>query len=119
MSSADPRSSSDSGADATAAGDAAGRALGALTRETARLRYEAETARANSLRSANALLEVEQRLATTNARLAACEPLATERAQEIAMLAQRIDRAERVMAAMQRSLSWRLTAPLRSLKSHR
>jgi hypothetical protein len=34
-------------------------------------------------------------------------------------LRQRLDRADRVTAAMKASLSWRITAPLRALKQRR
>jgi rRNA-processing protein FCF1 len=92
------------------------RELDAAVRECSRLREEASRAKADSLRSARALLDVETRLAIANARIAELEELADDRGRESTALSSRLERAERVSGAMQGSLSWQLTAPLRALK---
>lgn len=96
--------------------DALRRELDAVAREASWLRREASLAKADSLRSARALLDVETRLAFANARIAALEQLVADRSSAVGALSSRLDRAERVSAGVQASLSWRVTAPLRSLK---
>jgi hypothetical protein len=101
---------------ATPAADSTARELDALTREAARLRHDASLAKADSLRSARALLDVESQLALALARVTALEARLEECSRARGALASRLERAERVGAAMQASLSWQLTAPLRALK---
>jgi hypothetical protein len=86
------------------------------SREQAALRQEAATQRDNSRRSARRVLEVEELLAQANAHVT--DLLATRDAQIgiIEELRRRVDRADRVMAAMKASISWRITAPLRALR---
>lgn len=98
------------------AGDAVRRELDAAVRECSRLREEGSRAKADSVRSARALLDVETRLALAMARIAELEALVEDRRREAVALSSRLERAERVSGAMQDSLSWQLTAPLRALK---
>jgi 2-polyprenyl-3-methyl-5-hydroxy-6-metoxy-1,4-benzoquinol methylase len=84
--------------------------------EAATLREATTRARENELASAHRLLEVETLLANAQARVAALEESNDARERGIAELHERLDRAGRVQAAMQSSLSWRLTAPLRAVK---
>jgi hypothetical protein len=86
------------------------------SREQAALRQEAATQRENSRRSARRVLEVEELLARAHAHV--MDLLETRDAQfeVIEELQRRVDRADLVMAAMQASISWRITAPLRALK---
>jgi hypothetical protein len=90
-----------------------------LSRETARLRSEAATASANSRHSAQRVVDVEQVLAESNAQRFALEQALASQALQIEEQRQRLDRADRVTAAMKASLSWRITAPLRALKQRR
>jgi ubiquinone/menaquinone biosynthesis C-methylase UbiE len=85
-------------------------------REAATLRQTSAVARENELASARRVLETEALLANAQARIAALEEADDARGRHLAELQQRIDRAERVHAAMTTSLSWKLTAPLRALK---
>ncbi|MHB1469640.1 MAG: hypothetical protein ACYCX7_10830 [Solirubrobacteraceae bacterium] len=59
--------------------------------------------------SAQSLLEVEQRLAESKARISALEICVEELREQLAW-------AERFNEEMRASLSWRITAPLRALK---
>jgi hypothetical protein len=86
------------------------------SREAAALHQEAATARANSLSSASRLLEVEEVLAQSKARIFALEEALDVRAELVDELHQKIERADRIIAAMKASVSWRITAPLRALK---
>jgi hypothetical protein len=90
-----------------------------VSREATRLSREADVATANSRRSAERVVEVEQILAESRAQTFALEEALA--AQELLQeeLRQRLDRADRVMVAMKASLSWRITAPLRALKQRR
>jgi 2-polyprenyl-3-methyl-5-hydroxy-6-metoxy-1,4-benzoquinol methylase len=74
---------------------------------------DAEDARRHN---ACALLEVEEVLAQSKARIFALEEAADEHAERVEALRQQAERATRVMAAMEASVSWRITAPLRALK---
>ncbi len=85
-------------------------------REAATLRQATATAREKELASARRVLEVEALLADAQARVAALEEADDARRRQLAQLQERIERADRVHAAMRASLSWRLTAPLRALK---
>jgi len=89
------------------------------SREVARLRRDVSDARERSRRSAERVVEVEQILAVVQARSQMLEQSLEEQRGLAAELGQRIERADSVMAAMQRSLSWRVTAPLRALKRRR
>lgn len=73
-----------------------------------RLEAEAEEVR----RARDALLDGEQ----AHARAAKLAEELAEARDEIAALRERLDRSSAAMAAIQRSPSWRLTAPLRALK---
>ena len=84
----------------------------AAEREAATLRQAAANARESSRRSAQRVIEVEEILAQSKARVFALEEAVDE-------LQPRLERADRVMAAMKTSVSWRLTAPLRALKRGR
>jgi SAM-dependent methyltransferase len=70
---------------------------------------EAASARARSLASARSLLEVEEILAQSKARIFALE-------EAIGELQPKLERSEQLMAAMKTSVSWRITAPLRAFK---
>lgn len=89
------------------------------SREVARLSRELADARERSRRSAERAVAVEQELAIEQARRFALEQSLEEQRQLAAELAERVERADRVMRAMQRSPSWRVTAPLRALKRRR
>ena len=88
-------------------------------REAATLRQMANVAEHSRRRSAQRVLEVEDILAQSSARIFALDEALVEREQLIGELQHRIDRADRVMAALKASLSWRITAPLRALKPRR
>ncbi len=96
--------------------EAVDRELDALAREASRLRRDVSLAKAESVRSARALLDVEAQLALADARVAALETVVNGCGETTALLSSRLKRAERVSRAMQSSLSWRITAPLRALK---
>jgi hypothetical protein len=101
--------------------DPAGKAfpLPDASREAAQARLEAAAATERSRRSAARLVEVEQILAESQARCFALEQSLAAQTSQVQELRQRLDRADRVMAAMKASLSWRITAPLRALKARR
>jgi hypothetical protein len=82
----------------------------------ARTRQHAARAEHRSLNSARRLLDVEEVLAQRNARVFALEQQLETRGEENSVLHERATRAERILAGMQRSLSWRVSAPLRALK---
>jgi len=73
-------------------------------------------AQERSLETAQRLLEVEDIVAQSNARIFALEQELDLRLERLEALHAQIRRSEHIMAAMKRSLSWRLTAPLRALK---
>lgn len=83
-----------------------------LQRRTTVAQQQAASAQANSLNSAQRLLAVEENLAQSKARIFALEEAIDE-------LQPKLERADRVMAAMKSSISWRITAPLRALKRRR
>jgi predicted nucleic acid-binding Zn-ribbon protein len=89
------------------------------SREVARLSHDASDARERSRRSAERVVEVEQTLAVVQARSLTLEQSLEEQRALATELGERLERADRVVAAMQRSLSWRITAPLRALKRRR
>ena len=89
------------------------------SRGLAQLSHEASEARERSRRSAERVLEVEQTLAVSQARALSLEQSLEQQQALAGALAERLARADRVMAAMKRSLSWRITAPLRALKPRR
>jgi hypothetical protein len=91
----------------------------AVAREIARLSQELTAVRENSRRSAERVLEVEQILADFQARTFALEASLAEQSALLDDQTRRLDRADRIMAAMTDSLSWRITAPLRRLKLRR
>jgi SAM-dependent methyltransferase len=93
--------------------------LDGAAREAATLRQTTATARESESRSAHRVLEVEAILADSQARVAALEEAYTAHSGQLANLQERLDRADRVQAAMKASISWRLTAPLRLLKRRR
>jgi O-antigen biosynthesis protein len=102
--------------------DAADRAVArrdAALREVAALRHQLRAAHDSSLASSQKLLAVEEELAQRKARVVALETAYTEREQELVELVERVSRADRVLAAMQSSWSWKVTAPLRILKRTR
>jgi 2-polyprenyl-3-methyl-5-hydroxy-6-metoxy-1,4-benzoquinol methylase len=66
--------------------------------------------------NARALLAVEEVLAQSKARIFALEEAADEHAERVETLREQAERATHVMAAMEASMSWRITAPLRALK---
>jgi SAM-dependent methyltransferase len=80
---------------------------------------EAAHARERSLTSAKRVLDVEETLVQTNARIFALEQELDGRGEQISALDEQIERAQQVMSAMKTSLSWRITAPLRALKGPR
>jgi flagellar hook-basal body complex protein FliE len=86
------------------------------SREQAALRHEAATQRDNSRRSARRVLEVEEMLARSNAQVVDLQETCDAQSEAIKELEHRVARADRVLAAMQASVSWRITAPLRALK---
>ncbi|HEV7528635.1 MAG TPA: hypothetical protein VGO29_07040 [Solirubrobacteraceae bacterium] len=90
-----------------------------VSREVARVGREAAASKAASRRSAERVVEVEQILAESNAQTFALQEALTEQSSLLEDQRQRLDRADRVMAAMKASLSWRITAPLRALKQRR
>jgi SAM-dependent methyltransferase len=71
--------------------------------------HDAATARQQSTASAVRLLQVEEALVQSRARTFALE-------EALEQTTGRLDRACEVMSAMQVSVSWRITAPLRALK---
>ena len=73
---------------------------------------QAAAAQERSMNSAARLLEVEEVVAQSKARIFALEEV-------LDTLTPRLERADRVMAAMKASVSWRITAPLRALKRGR
>lgn len=83
-----------------------------LQRTTTVAQQQAASAQANSLHSAQRLLAVEENLAQSKARIFALEEAIDE-------LQPKLEQADRVMAAMKASVSWRITAPLRALKRRR
>lgn len=83
-----------------------------LRRETTVAQRDAASAREQSLNSAHRLLDVEEVVAQSKARIFALEEALEE-------LQHKADRADHVMAAMRASISWRITAPLRALKRRR
>jgi hypothetical protein len=85
-------------------------------REAATLRETTATAREREARSATRVLAVEELLAGAQARISSLEEAYTSHRNQIAQLEERGQRADRVMADMKASWSWRLTAPLRALK---
>jgi 2-polyprenyl-3-methyl-5-hydroxy-6-metoxy-1,4-benzoquinol methylase len=89
------------------------------SREAATLRQMKLAAQQNSKRSTQRVLEVEEVLAQLKARIFALEAALEGQTQSTSELHERIERADRVMAAMKASLSWRITAPLRALKRRR
>jgi SAM-dependent methyltransferase len=92
--------------------DALRREAADLHRKTTVAQQEADAARERSLNSAQRLLAVEENLAQSKARIFALEEAIDE-------LKPKLERADRVMAAMKSSISWRITAPLRALKRQR
>jgi chromosome segregation ATPase len=86
--------------------------MASLQREIHSARQQATAARERSLNSATRLLEVEEVLAQSKARIFALE-------EALDTLTPQLERADRIMAAMQGSVSWRITAPLRALKRRR
>jgi chromosome segregation ATPase len=80
----------------------------------ARTRQATASAHDHSLDSR--LLEIEGILCRSEARIFALEEELDARAERIETMRQQVERADRVMAAMKTSLSWRITAPLRALK---
>jgi O-antigen biosynthesis protein len=93
--------------------------LQSAAREAATLRQTTANARENELSSAGRLLEVEALLADSGARVAALAEAYDAHERQLALLQERIERADRVQQAMTKSLSWRVTAPLRALKRRR
>lgn len=89
--------------------------LGAA-REAATLRQTTAKAQESSSRSARRVLEVEGALAQAQAQAFALENALESQTRHASALQERVERADRVMSAMKRSISWRLTAPLRALK---
>jgi hypothetical protein len=89
------------------------------SREQATLRQEAATQRDDSRRSARRVLEVEELIARSNAQVVDLQETRDAQIEVIKELQHRVDRADRVIAAMQASVSWRITAPLRALKRRR
>jgi 2-polyprenyl-3-methyl-5-hydroxy-6-metoxy-1,4-benzoquinol methylase len=87
-----------------------------VSREAARLNQASNDARLSSGRSAQRVLEVEEHLAQSNARIFALEEALEAQQALTGELQQRLERAHRVTAAMKTSISWRLTAPLRAAK---
>jgi chromosome segregation ATPase len=92
-------------------------------RELARLEHDAELARSRSRRSAKRVVEVEQELAVHQSRTVELEGSLAELSSKltaqmalVAALSERVERADRVIAGIKSSLSWRVTAPLRALK---
>ena len=85
-------------------------------RERAVLKRTALAAQENSARSARRLLEVESDLAASHAHVFALDAALDVHIKLAHELQERVARADRVMAAMKRSVSWRVTAPLRALK---
>jgi len=90
-----------------------------LRRETTIARQQANAAREASLASARRLLDIEEVVAQSKARIYALEEALDAREELVGDLHNRLDRADRVMAGMKSSLSWRITAPLRALKPRR
>lgn len=89
------------------------------SRELAQLAREASDLRERSRRSAERVVEVEQDLAESQARALSLEQSVEEQRALLDELGEGLERADRVMSAMKRSLSWRVTAPLRALKRRR
>lgn len=83
-----------------------------LHRKTTAAQQQAAAAQEDSLNSAQRLLAVEENLAQSKARIFALEEAIDE-------LQPKLEQADRVMAAMKASISWRITAPLRALKRRR
>jgi len=88
----------------------------AQRRETAVAQGDALRERESSHISARRVLEVEESLAQAQARIFAVEEALDSRTTLADELHERVKRADRVMAAMKASISWRITAPLRALK---
>jgi hypothetical protein len=99
-------------------------------RDRLRMSRERDAAVQTGLRSAEQLLEVENRLADLHGRLSSVENESELRYEQIVeldarlraalahsdALTERIERADAVRQAMTRSLSWRVTSPLRVFK---
>jgi SAM-dependent methyltransferase len=83
-----------------------------LHREASIAQRQAAAAQERSTNSAARLLEVEEVVAQSKARIFALE-------EALDTVTPRLERADRVMAAMKDSVSWRITAPLRALKRGR
>jgi SAM-dependent methyltransferase len=80
-----------------------------LHRKTALAQQQEAVARETSLISAQKLLAVEEIMAQSKARIFALEEVVYD-------IKPRLERADRIMASMQASVSWRITKPLRVLK---
>lgn len=80
-----------------------------LHRRTTVAEQQAAAIRDQSLVSARRLLEVEEIVAQSKARVFALEEALDE-------LQPKLERTNQIMAAMKTSVSWRITAPLRALK---
>jgi O-antigen biosynthesis protein len=93
--------------------------LHAAAREAATLRQTSATAQDAERTSAHRVLEVEAILADSRARVAALEEAHDAHSRQLSQLHERLERADRVHSAMTSSLSWRITAPLRSLLRRR
>ena len=88
-------------------------------REAATLRQTTTATQQSSAQSARRLLEVEEILAQSHAQLFALEETNESLSRLVGELQERVDRADRVLSAMRRSISWKVTAPLRAIKQRR
>jgi SAM-dependent methyltransferase len=88
-------------------------------REAATLRQTTTEMTQSNAHSARRLLEVEEILAQSHAQLFSLEETNESLGRLVGELEERVQRADRVLMAMQRSFSWKVTAPLRAIKQRR
>lgn len=88
-------------------------------REAATLRQTTTDTKQSNAHSARRLLEIEEILAQSHAQLFSLEETNESLSRLVGELEERVERADRVLSAMKRSFSWKLTAPLRAIKQRR
>jgi 2-polyprenyl-3-methyl-5-hydroxy-6-metoxy-1,4-benzoquinol methylase len=88
-------------------------------RQLHKANQDVSEARSQSIGSARRLLDMEEIVSGQNARIYALEEELDARSDRIEALSARVDRADRILAGITSSISWRITRPLRALKNLR